>query len=602
MGFAPAFADKTVSSPRSTLRLPLGAFLALLGGCAVFPNAPATAAEQDPQTQPVEPSAADRGPQASSTASLPSASSQARYHVMVGEMAAGRQQPALAAEEFLKALETNPDAHLAARATSLAASAGREDLALQAARRWQQADPKSLDAREALARLALRAGKDEEAFSQCETIVRDHPGGVDDGLRHVALLLAQEPTHADAAMAVMDRVVAEYSSRPFAQTARALLAYKLGRDDAAEQSARAALRADPGSRDAATLLAGTLTRKGDIGEAAIVIDGLAKGAKSPQDAADLRLGFVKMLVEANQRDAARAQLETILTLVPSNSDARLALGLLAMQERRLDEAEAQFRVLAKSADKQNEGDYFLGRVYETRGQAQQALDEYEKVTGGDQTLDALVRRGTMLGRLNRIDEARQLFGQLRRQYPPLAEQFYSAEGEMLIDCGRPRDALDLYTAALKENPDSTELLYSRALTFDRLNKTAEAEQDLHTLLSASPGNARALNALGYMLTEHGERYDEARTLIAKALQLTPNDPAVMDSMGWVEFKLGHAKEALEFLQKAFGLFPDPEIAAHLGEVLWTTGDKDQARSVWNAVLKTAPNDPNVTATIKRLTQ
>lgn len=602
MGFAPAFADKTVSSPRSTLRLPLGAFLALLGGCAVFPNAPATAAEQDPQTQPVDPSAADHGPQASSTASLPSASSQARYHVMVGEMAAGRQQPALAAEEFLKALETNPDAHLAARATSLAASAGREDLALQAARRWQQADPKSLDAREALARLALRAGKDEEAFSQCETIVRDHPGGVDDGLRHVALLLAQEPTHADAAMAVMDRVVAEYSSRPFAQTARALLAYKLGRDDAAEQSARAALRADPGSRDAATLLAGTLTRKDDIGEAAIVIDGLAKGAKSPQDAADLRLGFVKMLVEANQRDAARAQLETILTLVPSNSDARLALGLLAMQERRLDEAEAQFRVLAKSADKQNEGDYFLGRVYETRGQAQQALDEYEKVTGGDQTLDALVRRGTMLGRLNRIDEARQLFGQLRRQYPPLAEQFYSAEGEMLIDCGRPRDALDLYTAALKENPDSTELLYSRALTFDRLNKTAEAEQDLHTLLSASPGNARALNALGYMLTEHGERYDEARTLIAKALQLTPNDPAVMDSMGWVEFKLGHAKEALEFLQKAFGLFPDPEIAAHLGEVLWTTGDKDQARSVWNAVLKTAPNDPNVTATIKRLTQ
>jgi Flp pilus assembly protein TadD len=173
---------------------------------------------------------------------------------------------------------------------------------------------------------------------------------------------------------------------------------------------------------------------------------------------------------------------------------------------------------------------------------------------------------------------------------------------MLIDCSRPADALDLYNKGLKENPDSTELLYSRALTYDHLNKPAEAESDLRDLLSNSPNNARAMNALGYMLTERGDRYEEARQLIVRALQISPNDPAVIDSMGWVEFKRGHAKDALPYLQKAFDLFPDPEIAAHLGEVLWSTGDKEGARAVWDTALKAAPDDTTVKATIKRLTQ
>ena len=597
----PAFIDKTVSLSRNPIHLPLGVFLTLFGAYALVQPPSASAAMEDQQTP-----AADAGKAADSGNALSppfsSATSQARYHIMVGELAAGRQQPGLAAEEFLKALAIVPDSHLAARATALAVSAEREDLALEAARKWQLADPASLDAREALARLALRAGKDDEAFSQCEGIVKNHPGGTDDGLRHVALLLAQEPTHADAALSVMDRIQAEFASRAAANTAKALLAFKLGHIDVAEQSARAALAMDPGSRDASILLTGVLTKKGDIPGATTTIDDLAKKAKTPQDSADIRLSFVKMLVEANQRDAARLQLETILKASPANADARLALGLLALEEHRLDEAENAFQALSKSDDKQNEGNYFLGRVFEARGQYQQALAQYEKVAEGDQVLDALVRRGAMLGKLKRIDEARQLFQQLRRQYPPLSEQFYSAEGEMLIDGGRAADALELYNRGLGENPDSTELMYSRALTYDHLNKPAEAEKDLRQLLSSSPNDARAMNALGYMLTERSDHYDEARELIVHALQLSPNDPAIIDSLGWVEFKLGHNKDAQQYLQKAYDLFPDPEIASHLGEVLWSSGDKDHAQAIWNSALKTAPDDETLKATIKRLTQ
>jgi tetratricopeptide (TPR) repeat protein len=572
---------------QSSLHLPLSFGLVLLGGCAIFPQQPAQASPDRPVVSSQE------------APGLGSPEAQAQYHVLAGEMAAGRQQPEMAAQEFLKALAFAPDAQLAARATALALAAGREDLALTAARKWHQIDTSSLDAREVITRLTLRAGLTDETFDQCEAIIRDHPGGFDDGFRHVALLLSQEPDKADAGLALMDRLVAQYPKRSGAYRAKALLAQRFNHGDIAETAAREALKLDPQSRDAAMLLAGILVKKGDVTEADGLVDGAVKNAKN---AADLRLGYARLLLESNQREAARAQLQKVLTIEPDNGDARLALALLALEEKKLDEADAQLRDLAKMPDKQMDATYFLGRVAELRNQPEQALAQYEKVTSGNQALDAQVRRATMLGKLKRIPEARQIFEQLRRQYSPLESRFYVAEGEMLVDAGQNNEALALYNTALQQDPDDGDLLYARSLAFERLNQIDHAEADLKKILDKTPDDARALNALGYMLTVHTNRYEEAQKLIARAIELSPNDPAVIDSMGWLQFKQGRPKEALPYLQKAMNLFPDPEIAAHLGEVLWSLGDKDQARSVLSGALKDAPDNALLRDTVNRLNQ
>ncbi len=530
---------------------------------------------------------------------LGSPEAQAQYHVLAGEMAAGRQQPEMAAEEFLKALAFAPDAQLAARATALALAAGREDLALTASRKWHQIDPNSLDAREVITRLTLRAGLTDEAFEQCEAIVKDHPGGIEDGFRHVALLLSQEPDKSDAALALMDRLVALYPKHSSAYRAKALLAQRFNHGDVAEVAAREAVKLDPTSRDAAMLLASILIKKGGVAEADGLVDGAVKNAKN---AADLRLGYARLLIESNQRDAAHVQLQKVLAIEPNNGDALLALALLALEEKKLDEAEARLRDLAKLPDKQMDATYFLGRVAELRNRPEQALAQYEKVTSGNQALDALVRRATMLGKLKRMPEAREIFEQLRHQYSPLATRFYVGEGEMLIDAGQNSEALTLYNTALQQDPDDGDLLYARSLAFERLNQIDHAEADLKNLLEKAPDDARALNALGYMLTVHTNRYEEAQKLIAHAMELSPNDPAVIDSMGWLQFKQGRAKDALPLLQKAMSLLPDPEIAAHLGEVLWTLGDKEQAHSVLNGALKTAPDNALLRDTVNRLAQ
>ena len=580
------------------LHIPLGLSLALLGGCAMFPQQPAEAKAQA-ATHAAVPAAPATPTGSDSPDAVESPEAQAQYHVLTGEMAAGRQMPAIAAQEFLKALDYAPDAQLAARATALALAGQREDLALTAARKWLSIEPSSLDAREVITRLALRAGLDDEAYQQSLAIVRNHPGGIDDGLRHVSLLLAQDPSKGDAAIALMNRLVAQYPKRAGAHIAASLLELRFNHTADAETEARAALRIAPQSRDASMLLVDALIKQNRIDDADAVIDDQTRGAK---DANDLRLAYARLLLEDNQREPARRQLERVLKSDADNPDAHFALGLLDLDERKLDAAESQLRPLVKDADHKMEAFYFLGRIAELRNQPKAALDDYAKVTSGNQALDASVRRATLLARSNHLPEAREIFEQLRRQYPPLAQRFYSAEGEALIDAGQYTDALDLFNRALGLFPNDPDLLYSRSLAYERLGKVDLAEADLRAILAKSPDDARALNALGYMLTVHTGRIDEAQKLISRALQLTPNDPAVIDSAGWVQYKAGHPKEALPLLQKALAMFPDPEVAAHLGEVLWTLGDKDQARDVWSRAQHSDPNNAVLRETVQRLTQ
>lgn len=528
---------------------------------------------------------------------LRSPQAQAQYHVLAGEMAAGRQMPEMAAQEFLRALEFSPDPALAARATAMALAAKREDLALAAARKWLSTESSSLEAREVLARLSLRAGNSAEALSQCQAIVKGHPGGESDGYRHVALLLSQDRETAEPALALMKTLAAERPQLAGAQRALALLAFRF--DDAAltEKAAREALRLAPNERESTLLLVGALVKKGDVAGADNVFEGLMREQKDP---ADLRLGYSKLLIDANQRIPAREQLQKVLKIDANNVDAHFALALLLLDERKPDEAEPHLKLLLDNPERRHDAAYYLGRIAEMRRQPEVALGWYERVQAGSQVFDAYLRRARMLAQLRRMPQARELLAGLRIQYPPLASRLYAAEGELLSQQDAFIEALNVYDAALKDSPDDPELLYARALLHERMGRMELAEADLKRVLAKDGDDARALNALGYLLTVHSTRYEEATRLIGRAAELTPNDPAVLDSLGWVLFKQGKTREALPPLLRAYEIFQDGEVAAHLGEVLWTLGEKERARAVWDAATKIEPEHRVLRETIQRL--
>lgn len=521
----------------------------------------------------------------------------AQYHVLVGELAAQRRQPELAAQEFLKALETHPDPELAMRAASLALSAKNEGLALQAARRWQELSPNEADPREAVARLALRAGKRDEAVQQCEALIRGHAGGPGEGFRQVAQTLALESSKKEQALAVMEQLRRKWPQLAGAWHAQSLLALRFGQIELAEKSAREALKLQPESRDSLLLLMGVLVKKGDVAGADAI---LAELLKSGNDAIELRMGYARLLLEAEQTDAARRQFEAALAAKADLHEARFALGLLELERESVDGAEPHFRALLGAEDFKQRAAYYLGRIEEQRKHYDKALTWYEQVTEGDQAIEALTRRAIALGKLGRMADARRLLSDMRRELPMYAPRFYLAEGELLLDAGTDAEALALYDQALRENPGEGDLLYGRSLVHERLKNVDAAEADLRRIIAADKDDARAMNALGYMLTVHTKRLDEARKLVARALELTPDDAAVIDSMGWIEFRQGRHREARALLEKAFGKVKDPEIAAHLGEVLWTLGEKDQARAIWQAALSKDPEHRVLRDTVQRL--
>lgn len=521
----------------------------------------------------------------------------AQFHVMAGEMAAGRHQPGVAAREFVEALKSVDDADLARRATALAIAARDEDLALQAAQRWLQIEPTSMDAREVIARVALSHHDLATTTAQCQAIVEGHAGGIDEGLRIAAAILSQAaPEDGDGAMTVIQQLAARYPKNVGAPHAVALVALRFDRDQIADTASQQALTMAPDDREEKLLRVGVLAKLGRIDEADAAIDKLVK--KDPK-ADDMRLAYAKLLLESKQREPARAQLQKILQHTPNHSDAMFALAVMAINDKDYATAEKYLKPLLEG-DRSEDAAFQLGRLYELKGDYATALQYYGRVDHGGQVIDAVLHQSAMLAKLGQLDAARQQLQTLRDNFPQFAPRFTLAEAELLLDAQKYDDALAVLDAALKTQPDDADLLYSRSLVYERMNRIDAAEKDLRTVIAAQPDDARSLNALGYMLAEHTDRLDEAHELIGKALSIDPDDASIIDSMGWVEYKRGNTDLASQLLKRAFADFPDPEVAAHLGEVLWTQGHKDEARDIWNHALSESPDHPVLKETMQRL--
>jgi len=321
--------------------------------------------------------------------------------------------------------------------------------------------------------------------------------------------------------------------------------------------------------------------------------------KYPQ-ARDVRLNYARLLVNAKDFPQARRQFELLVAEDPQNADVGMAIALLAMQASDYDAAETQLqRVLEMDYKDPDLARFYLGQINEERKRFDAALKWYSSVAQGEQYVNAQARYAGVLVKQGKLPEARQYLQQAGANSSQQRVQLTQAEAQLLRDASEYQAAFELLGQALEKTPDTPDLLYDYAMAAEKVDRLDVLEGNLKQLIKLRPDHAHAYNALGYTLADRTQRISEAHGLIETALKLAPDDPFIMDSMGWVLFRMGRGKEGLDYLQRAFKQRPDPEIAAHLGEVLWVLGQQDQAKKIWTETLKGHPSNELLQSTVKR---
>jgi tetratricopeptide (TPR) repeat protein len=266
-------------------------------------------------------------------------------------------------------------------------------------------------------------------------------------------------------------------------------------------------------------------------------------------------------------------------------------------------AETLFEEL-KRADYGDDGivDFYLAQIAEETGRYALALERFQAVPDGERGWLAKLRAAVMLGKLARVDEARRYLADLPAVTIEQRTQVQQVDAQILRDAGENAKAYEVLAVALEKYPDDPDLLYDLAMVAEKLDRIAIVEEKLSRLIELKPANAHALNALGYTLIDRTARVAEGLALVERALVLAPDDPFILDSVGWANFRMGKLDEAERHLQRAMEQRPDPEIAAHLGEVLWAKGDRARAQDIWQTQLKSAPDNAVLQETVRRLTR
>ncbi len=517
------------------------------------------------------------------------------YPLLVAEFALRRRDFDLALATYLEQAEQLRDPGVSAHTTHLAQFLKKEPQALAAVRLWVELEPDNPEANNTLATLLVRQSRPAEAVPHLAVVARQ-------GLEaHFPMLLGGFRDLPPAQQHALSQAV-EGFSQEFQDDTRLWLTLALIRDELGQAGpAQAALdqvfEIEPWQQQALMLEAKLQLENDDPApfqriEAALRED--------PEDA-QLRLQYARLLTRSDM-DAARKQFEILSAQAPRDGDLLLSLALLNQDTGDAVTAKAYLRQLLALGQRNDEAHYYLGRIAEDEGRPKEAIAAYLEVEDpeGREFFSARGRVGRLLLESGDIDGSARYFTHQREDHPQIREQLYTLESELLNRAGLFDDSMAVLNRALEELPRSTSLRYSRSMLGEQRNDLALMERDLRTILEQEPDNATALNALGYTLSNRTDRHEEAFELISRALELSPDEPAILDSMGWVLYRKGQAEEAVEYLQRAYVKLPDPEVAAHLGEVLWSLGKTREARDVWQGGLRQDPDHEVLLETLQRL--
>jgi tetratricopeptide (TPR) repeat protein len=415
------------------------------------------------------------------------------------------------------------------------------------------------------------------------------------GFMQLGRLLAGNPDKR-ANLRLVRALAARHPELAQAQLAIAQAALAAEDDAAALEAARRAAGLRPGWDAAAIYEAQILQRKS--GE--LAARSLAAFLEQYPKAREARLAYARLLSGERRYAEARVEFEKLLAAFPDNADVRYAVGLLAMQLKDYATAEASLKQLLAMDFRDPHGVRFmLGQAAEEQKKWQEALKWYDSIPSGDHYLPSRLRIANVMGKQGKLEAARAYLRALDAEGEQ-GVQVLIAEAQLLRDANQHRDAFELLGKALQAQPEQPELLYDHALTAEKLERFDVLEASLRMLIRLKPDYAHAYNALGYSYADRNLRLPEARKLIERALELAPEDFYIVDSMGWVLYRMGDLKGAAEHLRRAYLGRPDAEIGAHLGEVLWQMGERAEAERVWQEALKSSPENETLQKTLKRL--
>jgi tetratricopeptide (TPR) repeat protein len=521
---------------------------------------------------------------------------QGLYELLVAEIAGYRGQYQFALSKYLEQSEATEDAGVAARTTRLANYLKDNRSILQASRIWVQADPDNLEARHYLVDQLIRQKDYVEAMSHMQEIKR--LGGdarFDIFAYRVAGMDIQDRRNLLASVVEM---LKSYPGERDLQFTQAALLEQLGERESAMEIVELLL-ADEAHVNLVILKVNLLRA---LGQNAGIIAFLEAQIEAGLDSRRLRIMYARQLFDADRRQDAKLQYQVLLSDDPEDGEVVFALALLAMSEEDDSTARRYLNRMIRLNTREDEAYYYLGSLAEKDGNTILAIREYGKVKRGYNFISAQARIAGLISGQEGLAEARTFLGQSRMANPSARGQLVLLEAQLLSDAKAEVELFGFLDGQLESDPDNLGLLYFRAMSGQKFGSLDILERDLQRVIELDPGNADALNALGYTLADQTERHKEAFALIERALTIKPEEAAFLDSMGWVLYRLDRLPEAIEYLQRAYQLFPNDEVAAHLGEVLWKDGQRFRAKRVWKEALKSAPESPFLIDILKRINE
>ena len=517
------------------------------------------------------------------------------YQTLLAEIAGQRGNLDLSASAYMDLARSTRDPRVARRAAEMALHGRNLDMALQATRLWVEIDPESSQAHQMMAGLLVSANRLDELQPHVAKLLAQEGENLGDGLMRLNRLFARYPDK-KAVLTMVEQLTQPYIGLPEAHFARAQAALNAAEWRRGVAGADKALDLRP-DWDLAVMLKAQLQRT-ESPEAAI--ETLRTYLAGHPQAREVRLQYARNLVGARKFSQARTEFQRLLGDFPGNVDVIYAVAVLSVQLSDWEAAEENFKkLLGKDFAEIDTVRLYLGQIAEERKQFDAALRWYAEVAPGEQYLAAQLRIAQLLARQGNLDAGRRHLQEVRAAGNADRIQLLLAESQLLRDGGRTQEAYELLAGGLATQPEQSELLYESALLAEKLGRHEAMEASLRKLIRLKPEHAHAYNALGYSFAERNQRLEEAEQLVLKALQLSPDDPFIIDSMGWVLYRKGDNQGALTHLQRAFSIRPDPEIAAHLGEVLWALGRRDEAKRIWQEAAKAHPGNEGLAEVIKR---
>jgi tetratricopeptide (TPR) repeat protein len=515
------------------------------------------------------------------------------YELLVAEFAGARGDVQLAVDTYVEQAKITRDPNVAERAVRTA-SFSRDRAALeQLSRLWVELDPDNSEAHKLAFFFVARDGEIDSAFNHAQLLLKHGDGEPLISLPSFTETL--DPSKRGLLLSRYDQLLQAHPLDRNILLGKIRLEGQQNNIKQALETSKTLLKLEPDNEDARLAIAQLLYNHDENKKA---IATLNQGIERNPESKKLQLQLIRFIAEVDL-DSARKKMIDLVANHEDDFDLLFSLGLLNRQLGLHDEARQAFEKMIAHNRRLADAHFQLALMADQDHRSNEAQTHYAQVKEGNNLLPAIARMTQLMSEDGQTTKARLYLHQLRLERPNLVVPLYRLESELLMGQKRYDSAYSLLSEGLAEHPKNSDLLYTRSLVSEKLNDIVSVEQDLRAILDLDTNNASALNALGYSLANHTDRYQEALALIRQALEISPDDAAIVDSLGWVLYRLGKYEEAETHLRTAMASAPDPEVAAHLGEVLWVSGKKEEARNVWRKALESAPDSKHLLDTLDR---